>query len=348
MNPLFPSPPSDAEIDRLLEHAVRAPSVLNTQPWRFVVDKGAVHVYADRSRQLRSLDPLGREMTMSCGAAVLYLRVAARHAGWDTVVLPFPLRQAPDLVAAVTFVPRPQSGRDDVLFRALATRRTDRHAFSSKPLPPGLAAELTRAAAAEGATVHMFEATAEKDTLARLVGAGAAQQDAAAAADVAAWHRRTGVRHADGVCDEAPADSLGALGLPVAGIKSRLVRDAPAVVVLSTAGDARADWLTAGQALARVLAVAAQHGLVAAYADEPVESDGLRTAVAGLVGGGVPQVVVRIGYAEPGPATARRPARDVTRHAATTSPTRPSEINAPGSTAEASAGARTPPRGIPG
>ncbi len=293
MNPLFPSPPSDAEINRLLEHVVRAPSVLNTQPWRFVVDMGAVHIYADHSRQLPGLDPLGREITVSCGAAAFYLRVAARQAGWDTVVLPFPLQQAPDLVAAVTFRPCPLPGDDDPLFRALATRRTDRRSFSSAPLPPGIAAELIKAASAEDATVHVFEAVAEKDALAWLVDAGA-------------------------------------------GDKGRLIREAPAAVVLSTAGDDRSDWLTAGQALARVLVVAAQYGLVSSYADEPVESDGLRTNVAALIGGGYPQVVFRIGYPEPepAPATAQRPAHDVTTHAGSTVLARPSGLNAPGSAEE--------------
>ena len=304
MNALFPPPPSDAEIDGLLELVVRAPSVRNTQPWRFVVDMGAVHIYADRSRQLLSLDPDGREMTMSCGAAALYLRVAARQMGWDTVVLPFPLQQAPDLVAAVTFRPCDRPGGDDRLFEALTARRTDRHSFSPEPLPSGIAAELAEAASAEGATVHVFEGPAEKDALARLVASAVG----------------------------------GPAGTPsVAGDQGRLIREAPAVLVLSTAGDDRVDWLTAGQALARVLAVAAEHGLAASYADDPIEVVEIREAVAALTGGGCPQAIFRIGHAVVEPETAPRAAHDVTRHAAATAPTRPSGLNAPGSAEESSA-----------
>ncbi len=334
VNALFPPPPSDAEIDGFLERVVRAPSVLNTQPWRFVVDMGAVHVYADRSRQLLALDPLGREMTMSCGAAVFCLRVAARHAGWDTVVLPFPLQQAPDLVAAVTFRPGARPDRDDRLFHALSARRTDRHSFSSEPLPSGIAAELGAAAAAEGATVHVFEGPAEKDALAGLVASGVAEQrqDPAVAGDVAAWVRPLGDPRPDGVRDAASA-SVPAGTPPVAGDKDRLIRDAPAVVVLSTAGDDRADWLTAGQALARVLAVAAEHGLAASYADEPVEVAGLREQVAALTGGGCPQAVFRIGRAVVEPETPRRAADDVTEHAGHASAPRRS-VNAPASAEE--------------
>jgi nitroreductase len=52
----------------LISLAARAPSVHNTQPWRFEVSERAIELYADASRQLLE-DPAGREMLISCGAA---------------------------------------------------------------------------------------------------------------------------------------------------------------------------------------------------------------------------------------------------------------------------------------
>ena len=45
----------------LIRLAARAPSLHNTQPWRFKVSQDALELYADTKRQLR-VDPDGREL----------------------------------------------------------------------------------------------------------------------------------------------------------------------------------------------------------------------------------------------------------------------------------------------
>lgn len=316
--------PARAELDRLVEHAVRAPSVLNTQPWRFVVDEDgpAVRLYADRSRQLAALDPRGRELTISCGAALLYLRIAAQHRGLDPVVETLPDDDDPDLLAVVTFETGYRPAGDDRLFRALTARRTNRRPFTDEPVPFGVTAELAGAASAEGAALRTFSESDAKDALARLVAEGVLAQgaDRAVAADLQAWLRPKGDPRPDGVPDSAQGmwDRHSSMRTPAADVaeyKSRLIKRAPAVLVLSTEGDDLADWLAAGQALARALVVAADRGLAASYANEPVEVDRLRPELAELVGGGHPQIVFRVGYPKPERTSARRPARDVTDHA---------------------------------
>ena len=322
MPDVLPAAPSATEIADLLDHAVRAPSVLNTQPWRFVVDQGRVLVYADRARQLAALDPDGREMTLSCGAAVLYLRIAARHHGWEPTVLPFPVPSEPDLVAAVTFAPGHRSGGDDRHFRALALRRTNRRPFTNEPVPFGVAAELAGAVSAEGASLRVFDGQPEKDALSHLVAAGVIDQgqDRKVIEDIGRWLRPAKDPRPDGVRDSAQGmwdrhASMRTVASSVAAYKGRLIREAPAVLVLFTQGDTREDWLRAGQALARALVVAADRGLAASYANEPVEVASLRPKVAALVDGGVPQVIFRVGYPDDEPESSRRFARDVTEQA---------------------------------
>ncbi len=319
--------PTDAELARLIEHAVRAPSVLNSQPWRFVVDRGSVLVFADRDRQLTTLDPEGREMTLSCGAAVFYLRIAARHHGWQPAVLPFPVGSEPDLVAAVTFQPGHQPDGDDRYFRALALRRTNRRPFTSESVPHGVVSELAGAVSAEGASLRVLDGQPEKDALSHLVAAGVVRQgqDRDVVEDIQTWLRPSKDPRPDGVRDSAQGmwDRHASMRTPpssVAAYKGRLIREAPAVLVLCTPGDTPVDWLCAGQALARALVVAADRGLAASYANEPVEVASLRPKVAELVGGGVPQVIFRIGYPEGEPESSRRYARDVTEHAAEGAP----------------------------
>ena len=302
MTSLFPSPPSDAEIDRLLAHVDRAPSVLNTRPWRFVVDRGAVHVHADRSRQLLALDPDGRDLVVSCGAALFYLRTAARHAGWAPVVEVLPEPGDPDVLAAVRFVPQPAPD-DDRLFRALSVRHTHRHPFTDAAIPTDVVREMVEATSAEGSRLHMLTKWEDRAGVSRLVEEGVAIQgfDPAVADDLRAWLRSDTDPRPDGIRDAVQGewDRRSDLRTPLADVavhKSDLARAAPALGVVSTAADGPADWLTAGEAMAHALVVAASRGVSASFINQPVEVESLRTRLAGRLGGVFPQVAFRLGY----------------------------------------------------
>src|ERR1700728_3137150 len=84
--------PAD-RVDYLIETAARAPSVHNTRPWRFHVSRYVIELYSDPGRKLR-LDPVGREMIISCGAALFGLRLAVRSLGYlpEVELLPDPPR----------------------------------------------------------------------------------------------------------------------------------------------------------------------------------------------------------------------------------------------------------------
>ena len=81
------------QVGYLIATAARAPSVHNTQPWRFRAGQYVIELYADQRRKLR-VDPAGREMLISCGAALFGLRLAVRSLGYLPVVklLPDPDR----------------------------------------------------------------------------------------------------------------------------------------------------------------------------------------------------------------------------------------------------------------
>src|SRR4029453_18255107 len=84
-----------------LRAAVAAPSVYNTQPWLFRVTEREIEVYADPTRQLGVVDPRGRELMISVGAALFNLRVAMLADGRTPTVRLFPDGAEPDLVATV-------------------------------------------------------------------------------------------------------------------------------------------------------------------------------------------------------------------------------------------------------
>jgi nitroreductase len=53
-----------------------APSIHNTQPWRWVVRGDRLELFAAPERQLHEQDPRGRLMQLSCGAALHHALVA--------------------------------------------------------------------------------------------------------------------------------------------------------------------------------------------------------------------------------------------------------------------------------
>ena len=310
--------PPEAQLTALLNWAVQAPSVLNTQPWRFRVSGSAVEVFVDRARQLRTVDPDGREAVISCGAALYTLRLAARHVGYAVVVDHAGPGDDADLVARLRLAgPSVATVAEDALFRAIKVRHTNRDPFADLPLPVGLLALLREAASAEGARLHVLTGEAEKAALADLVGEaiGVQGRDPAAIAELRAWLRPTGDRRADGVPDEVQGgwDRLSYLHTDarfLAAEARRLARAAPALLVVATAHDGWADWVRAGAALQHVLLLGAAEGLAASYFNQPTEVAALRPRVSALVGGGHAQVVFRLGTPVEARGTPRRTVDD--------------------------------------
>src|SRR5690242_6274406 len=98
--------PERSDVERAVSFGVRAPSIHNTQPWRWVYRPGVLELYADRSRQLPALDPDGRSLVLSCGAALELARLGFAAAGWQTEVDRVPDRHRPDLLARIRTVDR--------------------------------------------------------------------------------------------------------------------------------------------------------------------------------------------------------------------------------------------------
>jgi hypothetical protein len=307
----------------LITTAARAPSVHNTQPWRFRVSAEAVELWCDPGRKLRT-DPAGREMLISCGAALFGLRLAVRSLGYLPVVdlLPDPARLR--LLARVRpGRALPMGAGERRLLEAIPHRHTHRGPFTPGPLPDGLLAGLQHDALAEGATLVMVDRGLAFQRLASVVAAARrGDLDPRARAEIRRWTRAAGSTDRDGIPALAftarPGRRAGMLAQRDFDLGRGLGRltaaDAPPPVtaVLVTGRDGRADWLRAGQALQRLLLHAAVRWVFASLHTQPLENLVTRSLIQDrLALPGRPQILMQLGRAATAPATARRPPEDL-------------------------------------
>jgi nitroreductase len=319
--------PRESAADALsaaVDRAVMAPSLHNTQPWQFVVHADRLDVRADRSRHLPGIDPPGRELVQSVGAALFNARVSLAAAGWAVQVERRPAAGDPDLLAVLHLVDGPPDAGLAVLDPVVARRRTNRRTFDATIPTDQELQSFTAAAVAEGAVLVPVLTDDQHRLVARLTQLADAQQQADPTYhdELAQWTNRApaegdgivaaAVPHVDGsASDDVPLrdfDTRGDGSLPPStGLGAERT-----VMVLGTRTDDEEAWLRSGEALQHVLLEITRAGWAASPLTQSVEIPLTRIELrAGLTWDAWPQIVLRIGHADPTGATPRRQRTDV-------------------------------------
>jgi len=282
---------------RLVALACRAPSVGNTQPWAWRLRPDGVDLYADHQRREPVADPVGRDVTISCGAALHHVQVAARAMGWSPVVRRFPDAMAPALAAEVRLSPAvPQRGAAAEL-TALRERCTDRRRFTTWPVPEERLAELAEAARAQGAGAIAITDATERLRVELLVSRALQLQVRNPALTDESHRSRSGL---DALEDD-DRDLEGSDGL----------------IALCAEGDSRQSWLRAGEGLSALWLHAVRTGMSVVPLSQVLGVDETREALRHQVFGGlaVPLLLVRVGWQAIGRSqlvpSIRRPVDDV-------------------------------------
>ncbi|MGY1704828.1 Acg family FMN-binding oxidoreductase [Geodermatophilus sp. SYSU D00697] len=319
-----------AHLDRTTARTVvalanRAPSVHNSQPWRWRIAPTSIHLFADPTRALPATDPDGRDLRISCGAALHHLRVALLASGLSTRVHRMPDPAHPGHLAAVETAPAQPTADDLALARAIESRRSDRRVFSTWPVPAQFLADLVRAADAEGAALHVLDRETERWSVRRLVERAAVEQALTPGLDgeTAGWTGRSRFSREGVPAQNVPEVPGGTV--PVrhfAGGEQRQNElgaeesDGTVLAVLATSTDEPVDQLRAGEALSAVLLTATRYGLATDPISQPLEVPATRAELRRVCqdGEGEPQLLLRLGWAPmsavPVPLTGRRPVDD--------------------------------------
>jgi nitroreductase len=300
--------------------AVHAPSVHNSQPWRFVLADAGVHLYADFHRWLPATDSDGRDLVVSCGIVLHHLRVALAAAGVRAAVHRMPDPDRPDHLAAVELRLGPPADADLGMAAAIMRRRTDRRRFTDWEVPEGFLREFMARAAGQGALLRSVTGGRERSVLLAAIQDAAAEQedDPAYRTETAVWSGRiaddTGVP-ADNLLRDPLGTGAGTARRFSEGVLEQVdsrAEDGAALLVLGTASDDPMSQLRAGEAASAVLLHATELGLATCPLSQPLEVETTRIAVRDAVLGGTlcPQLVLRVGWAPVGPQlppTPRRP-----------------------------------------
>jgi nitroreductase len=311
---------------RVIEFACRAPSVHNTQPWLWrVVGGTTLELYADRSRQLTVADPDGRNLVISCGAALQHAQEAAKALGLSTKVeLPEPPTRHELLARIECSVHHPPRDAAELLL-TLEQRCTDRRRFTSWPVPDERLTKLAEAASGWGAyAIPITDVTARFRAELLMERAMTVQaSDKRFADEQATWIERirldgvpsaTATPQTSARLDERPNRFRGGAGTPGS---SRIVETSDGLIAICTVHDDQTSWLQTGQTLSALWLQATRAGLSIVPLSQVIEVPETRTALRDDVfaGRARPQLLLRVGWQEIArttlPRTPRRPLDNV-------------------------------------
>ncbi len=320
--------------EQVVSAATRAPSIHNTQPWRFSASGDVLQLRTDPSRALPVLDPTGRQRVISCGVAVEFALVALRATGWEAGVDLLPDAGDPDHLATVRVTgEREPTDDESALAAAIEQRHTERAPFEARAVPGQLIDRLQREAGAFGVWVKPIDRSEEEVATVFLISRAEEleQGEPAYRAELERW-----LRTDPGAPDGVPIGAVPSED-PATRPSNWLIRDfvvgsrtstapvpvdpdappppveRPAVLLLGTMNDDRRAWLEAGRALGRLLLRITDAGLVASPLTQALDWPATRrqlTTRLSLVGH--PQMLLRLGHpATRGTPSGRRPVQEV-------------------------------------
>ena len=311
---------------RAAVRATLAPSVHNTQPWHFELSSSGLDLFADNFRQLQVLDPLGRQLTISCGCALMNARASVASQGYTAHVDRLPDDTRSHWLAHLDVTPTVHGQIDPLLAldRFVELRQTNRRRFSDDEVPAEVISSLLDAADAEGALLVAIRSDTDRTAVATLSQRADELENANPAyrAEMRAWttddqHRLDGVpsravpRVTGRSDDDIPIRDFDTRGDGWLPAETRSSRN-QCLLLLGTAGDSRGSWLQAGEALERVLLDVTRHGFAASPLTQVIEVPATRQALRTELGLSMyPHVLLRVGRAPLTPASSRRRLVDV-------------------------------------
>ncbi|WP_200215876.1 Acg family FMN-binding oxidoreductase [Micromonospora coerulea] len=283
-----------------------APSVHNSQPWRWTVLPDALELRMVHEPQLAATDPENRLVTLSCGLALHHARVALAAEGWAAQVERLPDPGQLELLARLGRFQQTAADADATrLVQCMRIRQTDRRPVSDERVPDATLDEIVKAAGAQGARLQLLGSDQVVELAAVAAKAAVvAAEEPELREELAYWTSRagTGVGLPPEVLPEQPPQTtvpgrdFGHPGtLPIGPGHDR----AAVYGILWYTEDEPDSWLRAGEGLSAAWLTATRLGVSMVPLSGVVETDGTRQTLRQMLAGlGFPYLAMRLGIAD--------------------------------------------------
>jgi hypothetical protein len=309
----------------LLRYAVLSPSGPNTQPWKFSIKGDEISIIADFGRALPAVDPTNRTLYISHGCVLANLLIAAEHFGFDYDVACLPDGLSGERTAAVRFSRNGTKARFPDLFREIVRRHTNRKSFENKAIEEEKLEKLKACINKDGFKLDILTSSEGKDRMADVLERAHKIQlgNKAFRKELASWVRPNISDAKDGL----PGYSFGYtdfesffgsfifgtfdMSSSRARIETAYMRASPAVGVLSTEKEDKMTWIKTGVLFELLFLKATEMDVRFDLFSQPTAIPELRAEMAEMLGVKYPQLLIRMGYAEPAKHTPRRPVEEV-------------------------------------
>ncbi|MGL5825997.1 MAG: Acg family FMN-binding oxidoreductase [Nocardioides sp.] len=312
----------------MVDLACRAPSVHNTQPWRWVLAGPALQLHADATRRLVYADTSGRDLVVSCGSALHMFAVAAAGFGWHTTM--HRSGHAHGMLASIEFAAAPVVPDATTMAEAISRRRTDRRRVSSWPVPTSTLDRLGAVAHDHGVLTHAIADSGGRQHIRELLlrAQSVQHRNDRYLDELLGWTEggTDGIPRSSLVVRETnvPTRPAQTTAVPTRFPGGSLV-DANAEdeaseeswLILATSSDDALAWLRTGEALAAIWLRTTLDGLSLVPFSQPIEVDDTRLRLQREVldDACCPQLLIRLGWPPAGRAAValspRRPVETV-------------------------------------
>jgi hypothetical protein len=309
----------------ILRYGVLAPSGPNTQPWRMALHDDEVSLFADLSRSLPHVDPTDRTLFISHGCLLANILIAAEHFGFGYHLSCLPDGPSGERTARVRFTPEAAMPRFPDLFAEITRRHTNRKRFEERPIEEDKLLEMKSCIREQGFRLDIMTSAEERSQMADLLARAHKIQlgDKAFRKELASWIRPNTSDAKDGL----PGYSFGYsdfesyfgsfifgtfdMSSSRARIETNYMKASPAVGVLSTENEDKLTWIKAGILFETLFLAATKLDVRFDLFSQPIAIPELRQEMAEILEARYPQILIRMGYAEPAMHTPRRPLEEV-------------------------------------